>query len=73
MGRGRILLETVGRLTAVELPESEVKEASATLLDVDSNEVGEPRVASPATTVPIPTRIGSAPITREADKTVILT
>ena len=44
--RCRILLETVGRLTAVELPEWEVKEASSTLLDVDSNEVGEPLTAS---------------------------
>ena len=38
--RCRILLETVGRLTAVELPEWEVKEASSTL------EVGEPLIAS---------------------------
>ena len=44
--RCRILLEMVGRLTAVELPEWEVKEASPILVDVDSNEVGEPLTAS---------------------------
>lgn len=32
--RCRILLETVGRITAVELPEWEVKEASSTLIEV---------------------------------------